>query len=136
MVAENAHAVTSKEGTKAVPSQAQRLVSRPLPLHVRYGPYIAGAMLLTGGSVTLLILGRAIAWGLGFVDTEDGLGIFVMGLFNLTLALGAIAGGLLALARRKWAFALLGGLLGIFVAPHLSIPAVAMLFFAEDGFLN
>jgi hypothetical protein len=93
-------------------------------------------MLLTGGSVTLLILGRAIAWGLGFVDTEDGLGIFVMGLFNLTLALGAIAGGLLALARRKWAFALLGGLLGIFVAPHLSIPAVAMLFFAEDGFLN
>lgn len=105
-----------------------------LPIHVRHGPLVAGMLLLAGGGFTLLILAGAMARSWGFVDTEDGLGIFVMGMFNLVLASAGTVGGVFAVARRKWRFALLGGLLGIFIAPHLSIPAVLLLFFAEDGF--
>ena len=128
---------SGKESQPIVEAQRPvRHASRPLPFHVRYGPYIAGALLLAGGGFTIVFLTGAVAWSWGFVDTEDGMGIFVMGLFNLVLAGAGTVGGVLAIARRRWAFALLGGLLGIFVAPHLSIPAVILLFFAEDGFLN
>ncbi|MGH7340380.1 MAG: hypothetical protein ACREKH_07810, partial [Candidatus Rokuibacteriota bacterium] len=89
----------------AAPDGARRHPQRPMPAHVRYGPYAADILLLGGGGFTLLILTGAVARSWGFVDTEDGLGLFVMGLFNLVLAVAATFAGGLAIARRKWAFA-------------------------------
>jgi hypothetical protein len=81
-------------------------------------PTAAGILSIIGGAITIILGLSHIGVGLGFVAATTHRGELAQGILSLVLGLIAIAGGIAAIKRRVWGFALAGAICAIYT-PHL-----------------
>ncbi|MFC1992852.1 hypothetical protein ACFLV3_03470 [Chloroflexota bacterium] len=106
-------------------------------------PKSGGILILISGVFGIL---GAIGYSIGFGDAGSGFGkgdmppfvpsiIFGMSIPSLIISLLALAGGIFALQRKKWAWALTGSIAAALSFILLGIPAIVLIAMSKDEFV-
>jgi hypothetical protein len=105
-------------------------------------PVIAGILSIISGALAIL---GTISYSIGLGDPGSGFGkgdmppfvpsiIFGMSIPAIFIALLAIAGGILAVLRKRWNWSLAGSIAAIFSLIILGIPSVILIALSKDEF--
>ena len=105
-------------------------------------PIIGGILLIISGALGMMGIA---SYSIGFGDAGSGIGkgdmppfvpsiIFGMSIPAVVIALLAIAGGILAVLRKRWRWALSGSIAAALSLIILGIPAVVLIALSKDEF--
>ncbi|MCK5397406.1 MAG: hypothetical protein KAJ33_04075 [Thermoplasmata archaeon] len=155
-------AISQSEPAPAPPPPVQEYVDPPPPVMPAkpetIKPIIAGVLLIVVaimGLIVALVFMGAVDIGLGLFDeylVEDPTGtatgmvnliqniVMVCGIIFMIFTLLALLGGIMSIQRKKWGFALMGAIFGIFTVGYygigsmLSIVALILIIISKDEF--